>query len=72
MGGEAKNSPHIINSNEISDYTVIIHIDTMFNMAARSTLHVESIVRGYHVYKTEWTPEIGQEFCVEIERRKTF
>ena len=36
---------------------VIIHVDPRFNMAAGSTLLVESVVRGYHVYKTEWTPE---------------
>ena len=48
---------HIIDFNEIRDYMVIIHIDPRFNMAARSTLLVENIVRGYHIYKTEWTPE---------------
>ena len=29
------------------------------------TLRVESVVRGYHVYKEDWSPNIGDRFGVE-------
>ena len=45
---------------------VIIHVDLRFNMTARSTLHAESIVRRYHVYKTESTPESNNESYIAI------
>ena len=32
-----------------------------------SVKSVHSIVRGYHVYKLEWNPEIGSTFETEIE-----
>ena len=35
--------------------------------AERSSVRVESVVRGYHVYKAEWTPEIGDAFQVKTE-----
>ena len=31
------------------------------------TLRVESVVRGYHVYKEDWSPNIGDRFGVEVE-----
>ena len=31
------------------------------------TLRVESFVRGYHVYKKDWSPNIGDRFGVEVE-----
>ena len=31
------------------------------------TLRVESVVRGYHVYKEDWSPIIGERFWVEVE-----
>ncbi len=34
---------------------------------ADSSLRVESVIRGYHVYKDDWNPEIGDIFDVEIE-----
>ena len=30
-------------------------------------LTVESVVRGYHVYKDDWSPSVGDEFELEIE-----
>ena len=30
-------------------------------------LHVSSMVRGYHVYKTVWQPSIGDEFETTVE-----
>ena len=35
-------------------------------MAARSTLLVERVVRGYHVYKTELTPESESYIAIAI------
>ena len=32
-----------------------------------SLLTVESVVRGYHVYKDDWSPSVGDEFELEIE-----
>ena len=34
---------------------------------ANMTLHVESVVRGYHVYKEDWSPNIGDRFVSEVE-----
>lgn len=31
------------------------------------TLHVKSVIRGYHVYKEDWVPNIGDSFGVEIK-----
>ena len=31
-------------------------------MASRSLLRVKDVVRGYHVYKDDWTPDNGDEF----------
>ena len=31
------------------------------------TLRVESVVRGYHIYKEDWSPNIGDIFGVEVE-----
>lgn len=30
-------------------------------------LHVDSVVRGHHVYKSIWTPVLGEELLVEQE-----
>ena len=30
-------------------------------------LTIESMVRGYHVYKDDWSPSVGDEFELEIE-----
>ena len=38
------------------------------NIASR----IESTVREYHVYKTHWSPSIGEELCCEIEEDNTF
>ena len=64
---KTKNSTRIINFNKSRDYTVIIHIDRKFSMVVRLALQVESIVGVYQVYKTEWTPEIGDKFEIETE-----
>ena len=34
---------------------------------ASGTLRVKSIVRGHHVYKDNWIPEVGDKFEVKIE-----
>ena len=31
-------------------------------------LSVESVVRGYHVYKDDWSPSVGDKFEPEIEK----
>ena len=33
-----------------------------------NSLAVKSIVRGYHVYKTVWSPEINNKFDVFIDQ----
>ena len=32
-----------------------------------SELHVESVVRGHHIYKSIWTPALAEELLVEPE-----
>ena len=39
----------------------------MIRENGRRDLHVESVVRGYHVYKEDWSPNIGDRFGVEVE-----
>ena len=34
---------------------------------ANSSLRVVSVVRGYHVYKDDWNPDIGDLLGVEVE-----
>ena len=34
---------------------------------ANSSLCVVSNVRGYHIYKDDWNPDIGNLFDVEVE-----
>ena len=41
-------------------------------MANRSRLCVKDIVRGYHVYKDDWTPDIGDGFDGRIEKENCF
>ena len=36
------------------------------------TLHVKSVVRGYHVYKDNWIPEVGDRFEVKIEEMNCY
>ena len=38
-------------------------------MADRSRLHVKGIVRGYHVYKYDCTPDIGDGFDGRIKKK---
>ena len=37
-----------------------------------ATFRIESTVRGHHVYKSQWTPGIGEEICVHVEEDNTF
>ena len=30
-------------------------------------IHVKSVAKGYHVYKDEWNPSIGDVFKLDIE-----
>ena len=41
-------------------------------MVMATSFSVESTVRGHHVYKTQWTPIIGEDLCVQIEEPNTF
>ena len=34
---------------------------------ACTCVQVECVIRGYHVYKREWNPEIGEKFETEVE-----
>ena len=36
------------------------------------TLHVKSVVRGYHVYKDNWIPEVGDRFEVKIKEMNCY
>ena len=31
-------------------------------------LSIESVVRGYYVYRDQWSPSVGNEFELEIEK----
>ena len=31
-------------------------------------LSIESVVRGYYVYRDQWSPSVGDEFELEIEK----
>ena len=39
----------------------------MADSPARSVYKKESVVRGHHIYKTSWTPVIGEELPAERE-----
>ena len=39
---------------------------------ASGTLHVKSVVRGYHVYKDNLIPEVGDRFEVKIEEMNCY
>ena len=41
-------------------------------MADRSRLRVKGVVRGYHVYKDDWTLYIGDGFDCRIEKENRF
>ena len=44
----------------------------MREMAYRSRLCVKSAVRGYHVYKDDWMPDVGDRFDGRIEKENCF
>ena len=35
-------------------------------------LHVKGVVRDYHVYKEDWTPDFGDRFDCRIEKENCF
>ena len=39
----------------------------MAESPARSVYKKESVVRGHHIYKTSWTPVIGEELPAKRE-----
>ena len=39
---------------------------------ASGTLHVKSVVRGYHVYKDNLIPEVGDRFEIKIEEMNCY
>ena len=41
-------------------------------MADRSRLRVKGIVRGYHMYKDDWMPDIGDGFDGRVEKENRF
>ena len=44
----------------------------MCEMADKLRLCVKGIVRGYHVYKDDWTPDVGDRFDGRIEKENRF
>ena len=36
----------------------------------RGVYEKESVVRGHHIYKASWTPVIGEELPVPVEREE--
>ena len=44
----------------------------MRKMANESRLRVKSVIRGYHVYKDEWTPDVGDGFDGRIDKDNRF
>ena len=34
------------------------------------TLYLKSVVKGYHVYKDNWIPEVGDKFQVKLRRNE--
>ena len=40
---------------------------TSRRVAVRSVYEKESVVRGHHIYKASWTPNIGEELSVKRE-----
>ena len=56
-------------SNIIVDYAPI---KKLFNSAigvtcASMSFSIDSVVRGHHIYKCVWTPEIGEKLQCQIE-----
>ena len=37
-----------------------------------TSFRIESSVRGHHIYKSTWTPEIGEELAVTMEEDNSF
>ena len=37
-----------------------------------TSFRIESTICGHHIYKSRWTPVIGEELCVQIEEDNTF
>ena len=48
-------------------FRCVIIRSTMADSPARSVYKKESVVRGHHIYKTSWTPVIGEELPAERE-----
>ena len=44
----------------------------MIRENGRRDLRVESVVRGYHVYKEDWSPNIGDRFGELKLKKQTF
>ena len=37
-----------------------------------TSFRIESTIRGHHVYKSLWTPVIGEKLCIQIEEDSAF
>ena len=44
----------------------------MASVPSRSSVRFKSVVRGYHVYKEDWRPEIGDEFIEKVDKGNRF
>ena len=51
---------HVVHAHSLIKYARVI------NMAARTSLTIDSVVRGYHIYKDIWTPNIGDDFGLDF------
>ena len=66
-GQRLKKSTQIFNYDEIGGIPYSLQ-DRMVS----GTLHVKSVVRGYHVYKDNWILEVGDRFEVKIEEMNCY
>ena len=47
-------------------------VNKLQDKMASGTLRVKSVVRGYHVYKDNWIPEVGDRFEVKIKEMNCY
>ena len=47
--------------------TEIICLQDEFSIVSITTLHLETFIKGHHVYKDIWTPEQGEQLDVSME-----
>ena len=69
-GQRLKKSTQIFDYDEIGG--IPYSVNKLQDKMASGTLHVKSVVRGYHVYKDNWIPEVGDRFEVKIEEMNCY